>query len=65
MTFWLVAIPVVAVLAVLVWWSSGRAKPDLRRRSIQSEISMREGSAGTHNIRGDSGPDAGLGLGGF
>ena len=65
MTFWLIAIPVVVVLAALVWWSSGRAKADLRRRSIQSEIGMREGSAGTYNIRGDSGPDGGLGLGGF
>jgi hypothetical protein len=65
MTLWLIAIPVVFVLAALVWWSSGRAKPDLHRRSIQSEIAMREGSTGTYNIRGDSGIDGGLGPGGF
>lgn len=25
--FWLIAIPVLVIVAALVWWSSGRAKP--------------------------------------
>jgi hypothetical protein len=61
MTFWLITIPVVVALGALIWWSSGRAKPDLRRRSIQAEIGIREGSSGSYSIRGDGGPDPGAG----
>ena len=54
MTFWLIAIPVVVVLAALVWWRSGHAKHDLRRRSIRSEVATREGSAEGFGIRRDN-----------
>jgi hypothetical protein len=43
---WLIAAVVVAALSALVWWSSGRSKPDLRRRSIEAEIGINQGRAG-------------------
>jgi hypothetical protein len=59
MTFWIIAAPALVAVGWLVWWSSGRAKPDLRRRSIESEIAMREGSAGSFDIRDGGGPHPG------
>jgi hypothetical protein len=58
MTFWIVVLAVMALLAV-VWWTSGRAKPDLRRRSSQTEIDIRRGSTGGYDIRSDGGPGPG------
>jgi hypothetical protein len=43
---WLIAAVVVVALSALVWWSSGRAKPDLRRRSIETDIGINQGRAG-------------------
>ena len=59
MTFWLIAVPVVVVLAALAWWSSGRARPDRRRRSIETDVAIQEGRASGWDPRGDTG------LGGF
>jgi hypothetical protein len=56
MMLWLVAVPVAACLSWLVWWSSGRAKPDMRRRRIETEIALRERSVGGFDIRIDGGP---------
>jgi hypothetical protein len=56
---WLIAGVVIVVLAALIWWSSGRAKPDRRARSIQSEIDTQEGRTGSFDTRKD------IGLGGF
>jgi hypothetical protein len=61
MTFWVVAVPAVVAVAWLVWWSSGRAKPDLRRRGIDAEIGIQRGRAELHNTYGDAGPMGGSG----
>lgn len=45
MTFWLIAIAVVVAVGSLVWWTSGRAKPDLRRRSIGTQFEIAESDA--------------------
>jgi len=60
MTFWLVVVAV-ALLAAVVWWSSGRAKPDLRGRGSQAEIDKRKGSTGGFDIRSGDGPMPGGG----
>lgn len=57
MTFWIVVVAVMTLVAV-VWWSSGRGKPDMRRRS-QTEIDIRRGSTGGYDIRSDGGPGPG------
>ena len=46
--FWIISAIVVVVLAALVWWVSGRSRPDLRRRSINEQIGMYQGRAGMH-----------------
>jgi hypothetical protein len=61
MTFWLIAVPTAVALFALVWWSSGRARPDRRRRSIRAEVEINQGRVGTYDIRGDSGPHVGGG----
>jgi hypothetical protein len=43
MTFWLIVAAVVFVGLALAWWTSGRAKPDSRRRSIATEMEIRLG----------------------
>lgn len=43
---WLIAAVVVVALSALVWWSSGRSKPDLRHRSIETEIGINQGRVG-------------------
>lgn len=60
---WLIAAAVVVALVALAWWSSGRTKPDLRRRSIDAEVGINEGGAGMHGggFRGHSGPTPGAG----
>lgn len=63
MMFWLIAVPSAAALFALVWWSSGRAKRDLRRRSINTEIGIQQGKVVPYDHRSDSG--AGGGFGGF
>lgn len=45
---WLIAGIVVVALGALVWWTSGRARPDLRRNSIDAEIGKNQGQAGMH-----------------
>lgn len=56
MTSWVVAVLVVAMVGGLVWWSSGRAKPDLRRRSIDTEIGIQRGRSARFDAHGDPGP---------
>jgi hypothetical protein len=55
----MIAVGAAMIVAVLVWWSSGRAKPDLRRRSVAAEIGMRESSAGMYGARDSGGPTPG------
>jgi hypothetical protein len=62
MTFWIVAGIVVIVVGSLVWWSSGRAKPDLRRRSDETEIAIRRASPGVYGV-GQNGSIPGNGSG--
>jgi len=59
MTFWLIAVPTAGALLALIWWRSGRARPDRRRRSLRTEIAMRETSTRGYEARGDGGPQGG------
>jgi small neutral amino acid transporter SnatA (MarC family) len=59
----LIAFAIASILVRVLWWRSGRMKPDMRRRAIQAEIGMRQGSTGGFEMRQDSGP--GMGGGGF
>jgi hypothetical protein len=44
---WLIAVVVVVASAALVWWSSGRWKPeDARRRHFETEIGKAQGRIG-------------------
>ena len=60
---WLVAAVVVVALGALVWWSSGRSRPDLRRRSIETDIGINQGRTGMHGggFPHDGGPTVGSG----
>lgn len=53
MTFWLIAVPSAVALCALIWWSSGRAKPDLRKRSFNTELGIRQGES---ELRSPGGP---------
>jgi hypothetical protein len=63
MTFWLIAVPSGVVLCALIWWSSGRAKPDLRKPGYQNQIGIEQGRAASYDSFGGGGPDGGGGAG--
>ena len=62
---WLVVAAVVVALGALVWWSSRRSRPDLRRRSIDTEIGINQGRAGMHGSGFPHDPGPTVGRGGF
>jgi len=44
MTFWLIVALVLVVAFALAWWVSGRMKPNLRRRGLDTEMAIRVGN---------------------
>ncbi|MET3962885.1 hypothetical protein ABIE44_002819 [Marmoricola sp. OAE513] len=65
MTFWIIVAAVVVVGFALAWWTSGRAKPETGRRSMQDSIDI--GKAETRSNAkggGDGGNSIGFSLGG-
>ncbi|HEX7717403.1 MAG TPA: hypothetical protein VF416_08955 [Marmoricola sp.] len=48
MTFWIIAAPALVAVGWLVWWSSGRAKPDLRARPAEASLLVPEESPRRH-----------------
>jgi len=45
---WIIVALAVAAVSALVWWTSGRARADLRRDSINTEIGKAQGRAGMY-----------------
>jgi hypothetical protein len=59
MTFWLIAIPAVVAVGALIWWSSGRARPDMRRRAVTDEVFRDQTKGGMYNGSLGGGMDIG------
>lgn len=59
MTFWIIVAAVFVVGFAFAWWHGGRAKPDLRRRSIDAEIGIRRGRDEGRNTTGGGGGNFG------
>lgn len=54
--FWIVTGAVVVGGSAVAWWTSGRAKPDTRRRSVQQGVEIAEGRGAESGPRGPWGP---------
>jgi hypothetical protein len=49
---WIITAAVVAVVAALVWWSSGRARPFGNRRDVYDDVQATEARAASRGRPG-------------